>query len=239
MKYSKRLCIDAIISHITCYEIDVMFGGNYMASLQYSYDSRYALKNYKDVVDTYEWLSSCLKYAFSNYNDLEITSSFSFSSDNLNIGCRSIDEFKELAFGLDITPQDFFVCASESSNHRKKTLAHFWTRNNPEDVVPILELTCYDKKHLIDLKDSLDLDVSALIAKQFEKKESVPEDISAIVETTIIPQIIMNHLPANNEASGSKHRTQFFSKMFWNLIIPIAVLVLAAVLVWLLRIKMV
>ena len=208
-----------------------------MASLQYSFKSRYPLKNYKDVVDTYEWLAHCLIYSFSDYNELTIVSTFSFSCGSLIIECKSIDEFKEHAFGLDITPRDFFVCGSESSGYLSKTLAHFWTRNNPEDVAPMLELTCYDRKHLIEVKDSLDLDMSVLVSKQSNKVESESDDYKATIDNTNKLQDSTTQLPVSKEANYNEHKVFFFSKLFWKLIIPIAVIVISTALIWLLQVK--
>mgnify|MGYP003587314755 CR=1 FL=1 len=208
-----------------------------MASLQFSFKSRYSLKNYKDVIDTYEWLVSCLKYALSDYTDLKITSSFSFSCDNLDIDCSSIDEFKEHAFGLDITPRHLFVNGTESSKYPSKTIAHFWTRNNHEDVIPMLELTCYEKKHLIEIKDSLDLDLSVLISKKPEKIVTMPEEYKSSIDSSTKSHISTNQTTVVTKEIASKHNGLFFSKLFWKLIIPIAVIVLSTVLILLLKIQ--
>ena len=129
-----------------------------MSKFSYTFESHYSLDTYEDVVNTYEWFSHCFEYVFSDINNLKLSSSFSFSANQIDYECSSIDEFKENAFGLDIKPETLFVSAKDGMTLFSDTLAHFWTRRNPEDTEIKIVLSSDTKKYLISLKDALNME---------------------------------------------------------------------------------
>ncbi|MDD2190437.1 MAG: hypothetical protein PHV71_08165 [Eubacteriales bacterium] len=197
-----------------------------MSKFSYTFESRYSLDTYEDVINTYYWLSQCFKYAFLDIDTLKLSSSFSFSANQIDYECSSIEEFKENAFGLNIKPETLFVCAKDAKAYFSDTLAHFWTRRNPEEKKVNIVLSSDEKKYLISLKDALTMDQSILIKSIDKKAKPVPENESSIGTAVIHSSAISNPKPQK------EHKETWYSKLFWQIVIPIAVTVIAAIIVW-------
>lgn len=54
-----------------------------MSQFSYTFESRYSLDSYEDVIDTYDWLSHCFEYTFLDIDTLKLSSSFSFSANQI------------------------------------------------------------------------------------------------------------------------------------------------------------
>lgn len=193
-----------------------------MSKFKITFESRYSLDSYEDVIDTYEWLSHCLKYAFLGIEALELSSSFSFSANQIDYECSSIEEFKENAFGLKIKPEVLFVCARDAKAYRSNALAHFWTGRNPEDKKVKIGVSSDEKKYLISLKDALTMEQSILIAAIGKKAKSVPKNESSVSATETHTSTVSNHTPQK------EHKATLYSKLLWGLLIAIAGTVIAA-----------
>ena len=194
-----------------------------MPKFNYTFLSYYPLDTYEDVINTYEWLSHCFEYVFLDISDLKLSSSFSFTANQINYECSSIDEFKENAFGLNIKPEVLYVSAKDRTALYSEPLAYFWTRNNPEDEKIKITLSSNDKKYLISLKDILIMEPSVLITllekqTKSEKREASPIDSTTIHDPKVKPQ--------------RKRKESWYAQLFWKIVIPIVVTVIAAIIVW-------
>ncbi len=197
-----------------------------MSKFSYTFESRYLLDTYEDVINTYEWLSRCFEYVFGDIEALKISSSFSFSANQIDYECSSIEEFKENAFGLAIKPETLFVLAKDSKAFLSDTLAHFWTRRNPEDKKVNIVLSSDEKKYLISLKDALTMEQSILFAS-IDKKAKPALKIESSIGT-----VVAHSSAVSKPKLQKEHKETWYSKLFWKIIIPIAVTVIAAVIIW-------
>jgi hypothetical protein len=200
-----------------------------MANIRYTFESKYQLETYDDVIRIYIWLRKCFEYVFVNVTDLEIAESFEFSAKNIHYDCRNIKDLKEHAFERDIHPLVVFVMAKSGY----QTLAHFWGRNNSEQKAFHLELTSESAQIITAIQEFLILDEMALSQlknqdrintyKRFNQSDTLP-----IEELPTVMKIEEPHTQTNKQPTSER----WYSKLFWKIFIPIAVTVIATFICW-------
>lgn len=197
-----------------------------MSKISYIFVSRYSLNTYEDVFNTYEWIMRCFESVFFDINDLKLSSSFSFTANQIYYECSSIDEFKENSFGLNIESYNLSVFVEDGTSHYSNILAHFYMRTNLEGKKPEIILSSYEQKYLISIIDALNMEQSILISSLDKKPKSDignRQPIDATATDNAIP---------SKTTDQREYEEPWYAKLLWQLVIPIAVTVIGAIIVW-------
>jgi hypothetical protein len=202
-----------------------------MSKFKYTFISNYSFDTYDDVINTYEWLKRCLEYVFIDTNNLEFYSTFAFSANRIEYECSSINEFKENAFGMNIKPSEFYISASEKSVYYKEPLAYFWIGNiSSEKKIEIILSSDY-KDNLISLRDAVNLEYNVLIYLLTQETSNKAKEMQLVNNTTVTPNV---SLEENQHINNKEH---WYEKLLWQVLIPLMVMVIGAIIVWILKIN--
>lgn len=86
-----------------------------MADIQCKYKtSEYTLNTFDDVLKTVYWIRDALRAVFQNYAELDGHCYITFDSGDLSYDCKSIDEFKQYAFGKEINVKTMSIGVSKN-----------------------------------------------------------------------------------------------------------------------------
>lgn len=207
-----------------------------MAEIKYTYkDASHNINSYDDVLNSYTWIRNALGAVFQNRDDLRIHCSVIFSADELTYECDSINEFKKYAFGKNIAVDRMLVYVTDNW---VSSLMNVFASNKKDAEMQEFVLTSKDEMLIINLRDALRTN-----------KEPEPKQ-----KETIVMKIEDNsvHFGDNNQITnsviGSKNTAEIeqetvvpekmeesnASKSFWQILVPIVVIVVgAAICFWL------
>ena len=210
-----------------------------MADIKCKYrTSEYTLNAFDDVLKTVDWISDALRAVFHNREKLDSHCYITFDSGDLSYDCKSVDEFKQYAFGKEINVQTLSVGVSENW-----IISLITVHAHKQGVVTEQEyvLSSTDEKLLVDLRDALKA-----------KKKGIPLNSVHTVINCEKHEDNSVHIGNNNQISnsviGSKNTAAIeqetvvpeskeesvASKSFWQIFVPILVIVVgAAICVWL------
>jgi len=224
-----------------------------MATISCSFESKYSMDSYEDMIKTYSWLKNCLEYVFLDVENLKISESFSFRAGKIEFNCSSLNELKENAFGHEIQPLTLVVHAMNGYEY----LGGFFTRRNPEQDFQEISLTSENKSNFISIQESLKFD-EGTIAQKFSAKKTeqsvtitncnINSDLQIVNQAHVSNANVnqANGSNANvNQASNNQTNTittfgekttkvHWYSKLFWQILIPIGVgVAIIAISLWL------
>lgn len=200
--------------------------------------SEYTLNTFDDVLITIDWIRDALRAVFQNYQKLNSYCYITFDSGDLSYDCKSVDEFKQYAFGKEINVKTLSVGVSENW-----IISLITVHAHKQGVVAEQEyvLSSTDEKLLVDLRDALNT-----------KKKVIPLNPVHTIINCEKREDNSVHIGNNNQISnsviGSKNTAEIeqetvttenkeesiASKSFWQIFVPILVIVVgAAICVWL------
>lgn len=210
-----------------------------MADIMCKYrTSEYTLNTFDDVLKTIDWIRDALRAVFQNYEKLDSYCYITFDAGDLSYDCKSVDEFKQYAFGKEINVKTLSVGVSENWIITLITM-----RAHKQGIVTEQEyvLSSSDEKLLVDLRDAL-----------ITKKKGMPMNSAQTIINCEKHEDNSVHIGNNNQISnsviGSKNTAEIeqetvtpgskeesiASKSFWQIFVPILVIVVgAAICVWL------
>ena len=207
-----------------------------MADISYKYrDNEHRIDSYDNVVSTYDWISDALRFVFEERNDLTLNCVISFDSEDMSYECKSIDEFKKYAFGKTIRVKTMTAYVSKNWI---QTLVSIYANRASGSAQQEFILSSEDEMLVIRLRD-------ALLAKkkgnpcsqpptiiQYEDNSVHIGDRNKISNSTIGPK---NTVETEVEVSNpAPEKEKLVSKLFWQILIPVAVVVIGAlVCIWL------
>lgn len=124
-----------------------------MADIKCKYrTSEYTLNTFDDVLKTVDWIRDALRAVFQNHEKLDSYCYITFDSGDLSYDCKSVDEFKQYAFGKEINVKTLSVGVSENWIISLITVyAHKQGVVTEQEYV----LSSTDEKLLVDLRDAL------------------------------------------------------------------------------------
>ena len=191
--------------------------------------SEYTLNTFDDVMKTVDWIRNALRAVFQDYDTLESYCYITFDAGDLSYDCTSIDEFKQYAFGKEINVKTLSVGVSKNWITTLLTV-----RAHKQDIVAEQEyiLSSTDEKLLVDIRNALQT-----------KKKGIPlHSIHTIINCKKHEDNSV-HIGNNNQISNSviggnnkaeikqetvvpEHKEESIaSKSFWQIIVPILVIV--------------
>lgn len=124
-----------------------------MADIKCKYrTSEYTLNTFDDVLKTVDWIRDALRAVFQNREKLDSHCYITFDSGDLSYDCKSVDEFKQYAFGKEINVKTLSVGVSENW-----IISLITVHAHKQGVVTEQEyvLSSTDEKLLVDLRDAL------------------------------------------------------------------------------------
>ena len=207
-----------------------------MADISYKFrDNEHRIDSYDNVVSTYDWIRDALRFVFEEQGDLTLSCVIFFDSENMSYECKSIDEFKKYAFGKTIRVKT--MTASVSKNWIQTLVSIYASRSSGSEEQEFI-LSSEDEMLVISLRD-------ALLAK---KKTAPHPQPPAVIQYEDNSVHIGNGNKISNSTIGSKNaivaeceisnpapeKEKLASKLFWQILIPVAVVVIGAlVCIWL------
>ena len=210
-----------------------------MADIKCRYKtSEHTLNTYDDVIETVNWIRDALRAVFQNYGELDSHCYISFASGDLSYDCTSLDEFKKYAFGKVIDVKTISIGVSENwIINLISVRASRWDGETEQEYI----LDSTDEKLLADLRDALRMKKKGLPLKpihtiiNYEKHEDNSVHIgngNMITNSTIGSK---NTIEAEVEISNpAPEKEKLVSKFFRQILIPVAVVVIGAlVCIWL------
>ena len=208
-----------------------------MADIKYQYyNSKYCLTTYENVIRTYEWIKNCFEYVFADIEKLEIRCSIDFEHSNTRYECKSIDEFKRYAFGKEITVDNMFVSASDSSK-LLSSLAYIYAGYSQDKKGQSLLVSSNDELVIANIKEALDGEKrkqnSEYITINKYEKNCVNIGDNTIIQNSNINSeniIEVNGISKKDDLS----RQKWYEDITWNIVVPIIVgIIIAAICTWL------
>lgn len=206
-----------------------------MADISYKYwDNEHRIDSYDNVVSTYEWIRDALRFVFEDRNNLTLNYVISFDSEDMSYECKSIDEFKKYAFGKTIRVKT--MTAFVSKNWIQTLVSIYANRSSGSEQQEFI-LSSEDEMLVISLRD-------ALLAKKKASPRASPPTVIQYEDNSVH---IGDGNKISNSAIGSKNtieteceisnpapeKEKVVSKLFWQILVPIAVVVIGAlVCIW-------
>lgn len=206
-----------------------------MADISYKYwDNEHRIDSYDNVVSTYEWIRDALRFVFEERNNLTLNYVISFDSEDMSYECKSIDEFKKYAFGKTIRVKT--MTAFVSKNWIQTLVSIYANRSSGSEQQEFI-LSSEDEMLVISLRD-------ALLANKKASPRASPPTVIQYEDNSVH---IGDGNKISNSAIGSKNtieteceisnpapeKEKVVSKLFWQILVPIAVVVIGAlVCIW-------
>ena len=213
-----------------------------MADIQCKYrTSEYTLNSFDDVLKTVNWIRDALRAVFQNYAELDSHCYITFDSGDLSYDCKSIDEFKQYAFGKEINVKTMSIGVSKNwCSSLISVYAHKQGVIMEQEYV----LSSTDEKLLVDLRGAL-----------HTKKKGLPMNSVQTIINCEKHEDNSVHIGHNNQITnsviGSKNTAEIeqeiavsegnkeslASKIKWQIVVPIVVGVIIAAIVFYLGIN--
>ncbi len=199
-----------------------------MANIHYPYkNAKHTIDSFDNIIHTYNWILGALKNLFTNRDDVDFDCYVEFKSGDMSYKCNSFDEFKKYAFGKNITPITLDILIVQ------KYVGVIASIFAPYDKWADMQ------EFTISVKEELML---ANIIEALSKNEKVTEPVVMNYQDNSI-HIGDNNNVANSDIrlnntleitftkpSAEKKKDKWYYKSFWQIVVPIAVTVIAAVL---------
>ena len=199
--------------------------------------SEYTLNTFDDVMKTVDWIRNALRAVFQDYDTLESYCYITFDAGDLSYDCTSIDEFKQYAFGKEINVKTLSVGVSKNWITTLLTV-----RAHKQDIVAEQEyiLSSTDEKLLVDIRNALQTKKKGIPLHSFHTIINCEKHEDNSVHIGNNNQISNSVIGGNNKAEIKQetvvpeHKEESIaSKSFWQIIVPILVIVVgAAICVW-------
>lgn len=206
-----------------------------MADIQCKYKtSEYTLNTFDDVLKTVYWIRDALRAVFQNYAELDSHCYITFDSGDLSYDCKSIDEFKQYAFGKEINVKTMSIGVSQNWY---PSLISVYAHKQGVIMEQEYVLSSTDEKLLVDLRDAL-----------HTKKKGLPMNSVQTIINCEKHEDNSVHIGNNNQITnsviGSKNTAEIeqeiavpednkeslASKIKWQIVVPIVVgLIIAAI----------
>ena len=206
-----------------------------MAEIHYKHrEALHKIDTYDNVISTYEWMRDALRSVFQDQDGLQLCCIVKFSSNEMSYECNSIDEFKRYALGKNIEVKHMLVYVSENWMESLVNISAVYHNGDMQEFL----LSAKDEMIIINVRDALRTN-----RKPTEKSH---EPIVMKIEDNSVHIGDNNHI--SNSIVGSKNKTEseqkpddperkkdtFWSKTFWQFIVPVAVgVIVIAIAVWL------
>lgn len=124
-----------------------------MADIKCKYrTSEYTINTFDDVLKTVDWIRDALRAVFQNNEKLDSYCYITFDSGDLSYDCKSVDEFKQYAFGKEINVKTLSIGVSENWII---TLITVLADKQGVETEQEYVLSSTDEKLLVDLRDAL------------------------------------------------------------------------------------
>lgn len=206
-----------------------------MADIKCKYrTSEYTLNTFDDVLKTVDWIRDALRSVFQNNEKLDSYCYITFDSGDLSYDCKSVDEFKQYAFGKEINVKTLSAGVSENWIITLITVhAHKQGVVSEQEYV----LSSTDEKLLVDLRDALQT-----------KKKGLPLNSVHTIINCKKHEDNSVHIGNNNQISNSvvgskntaeieqenvvpeKEKESWFSQHLWEIIVAVVSgLIIAAI----------
>lgn len=213
-----------------------------MADIQCKYrTSEYTLNSFDDVLKTVNWIRDALRAIFQNYAELDSHCYITFDSGDLSYDCKSIDEFKQYAFGKEINVKTMSIGVSKNwCSSLISVYAHKQGVIMEQEYV----LSSTDEKLLVDLRGALHTkkkglpmnSVQTIINYEKHEDNSVHIGNNNQITNSVIGS--KNTAEIEQEIAVSEgNKESLASKIKWQIVVPIVVGVIIAAIVFYLGIN--
>lgn len=123
--------------------------------------AKYKQFDYDGVINNYEWITNTLTSLFEGVQAPEVE--LSFHMGDISCGCKSIDEFKEHAFGQAIDIFVYEITYYQEVDNKRRIIAWIFLSASDKKQVSI---SCDDKQTLITICTALEKSLSSEIEMQ-------------------------------------------------------------------------
>ncbi len=209
-----------------------------MADITYNYgNEKYKINTYDNIINTCLWIKNAFEYALHEKGELDISTYIDFESENTAYHCTSLDDFKRYAFNKQIVCKSLYMSVSCRENRYSKLISVFATRQTGDDTEQIFAISSKDELLISNVRYALSCEL---------KHETMVRETSCPNITQISYEDNSIHISDSdiaNSVIGNGNKTEkaedvveekWYVKLFWQFIIPIAVTVVATlILLWL------
>ena len=191
----------------------------------------HSLDSYENVLETYNWIKCALEYVFRNEKNICINIKARFKCFENSYTCESIDEFKKLAFGKEITMGNLHVLAT--MNSEPFVLASVFVPKSHYNEKQEISISSHDELIVANIKEAL------VDEKYKQNNECKTIDNSIHIGENVI---INNSNIANAESYITQEKSitpteKWYKKIVWEVVVPIIVGIVIAVVVAILKIE--
>lgn len=206
-----------------------------MADIQCKYKtSEYTLNTFDDVLKTVYWIRDALRAVFQNYAELDSHCYITFDSGDLSYDCKSIDEFKQYAFGKEINVKTMSIGVSKNWY---PSLISVYAHKQGVIMEQEYVLSSTDEKLLVDLRDALHTKKKGLPMNSVQTIINCEKHEDNSVHIGNNNQITNSVIGSKNTAeieqeiaAPESNKESLASKIKWQIVVPIVVgLIIAAI----------
>lgn len=211
-----------------------------MADIECKYrDAEHTIDTFDNVISTVDWIKDALRVVLSPSEELVGKCIIDFDAGDISYECKSIDEFKQYAFGKNINVKTMTVWVSE--NWASALISVYAIKARDEGLQEFI-LSSNNEKLLVDLRDALrakkkgiPLNTVHTVINNYEKHEDNSIHIgnnnsisSSAIGTNSTAKVI------SVETIEESPKEKWYSKCLWQIVIPIIVgIVVTALCIWL------
>ena len=201
-----------------------------MAEIKYTYkDKKHRINSYDEIIRTYDWIRDALQFVFQDEKEVYIRCNIAFSTDEMSYECSSNKKNKKYAFGKVIDIERILVYVTKDW---VGSLVDVYTTNIKSTEEQEYHITSKDEMLIINLRDAL----------RSNRKRGSREKETVVMKIEDNSVHIGNGNTISNSVIGSKNRVEneqennpiegkdekWYSKTFWQILIPLAVTVIGA-----------
>lgn len=197
-----------------------------MAEITYKYkDAENDLNTYDGAANALESIYAAINYKFKEKNEFRIRSSIVFESGERSYDCDSLEDFKRYAFGKTISLKNFRISVSKKEIFAPNllTISYYGSSFSKKEFFEY-SIIANDDLLIANIVDTIKKISSPVIQKT---ETHIDNSVYIGNGNNIIGSAIGQNNSVTNDAEKSK-KENLLSKISWQIVVPIAVIVLGA-----------
>ena len=181
-----------------------------MASFSKEIYAKYKKFDYDGVIKNFDWITTMIKELFDDI--IEPYVQIAFTMGDIDCSCNSINEFKEHAYGQNISVYTYNVSFYQNTNDEKIRTAFMILSDYKEKQIKVC---CDDKQTLIKICTALE---NSLSAQEEKQPILLQQTVNRIDQSTNISIGDNNTIQDSNIGAGNQLQKEEHSEKdsFWN-----------------------